>query len=114
MSIILVDDDTDITRIIEKYLGWVDQRVDAVAHDMGTAMKLDEWETAKLAIIDFHLPDGDGKQLCEWVRAHYPDVVRVLLTGRPELLRGVEFAHYVFSKLDLRGKAFADVVKRYA
>lgn len=112
MSVIVVDDDPDLQEIVKTYVSWQDRAVLATAVGLEEAKEL-PWNDATLAIIDYQLPDGNGEMLCVWLAEAHPNVIRVMLTGRPELLRDPGIAHHAFSKLDLRGKEFTDVVRRF-
>jgi CheY-like chemotaxis protein len=55
-----------------------------------------------LALIDLHLPDGDGVEVAGELQVRYPDLPMLLMTGCPFLLReradGVKYFRQVLQK----------------
>ncbi len=78
-KVILVEDDVDVSLMLSRQL----QRggyVVAVAGSLADARELvrEPWD---LAILDRHLPDGDGIELCCELREAVPHAYIVMLTG---------------------------------
>lgn len=38
-----------------------------------------------LCLVDFHLPDGDGAQLCRWIRSRFPELPVIFITVNNQL-----------------------------
>ena len=93
-SILLVDDDPAILRLLGRWL-------EIAGYDVRTAADGKEAKTAiearcpQIIITDWEMPDVDGPELCRWVRAQsLPHYVYVLFltvrSGLNDLVRGLE------------------------
>jgi PAS domain S-box-containing protein len=79
-TIAVVDDDPDITRLLEATLtadGWcvLPARTTADAKSMLETVPL------QLVLLDYHMPDGNGLDLLKWVKAKRPESVVIMITG---------------------------------
>ena len=83
--LLLVDDDADFCSSLYDVLSQRDCRV-AIAHSSTEAVKQFHAQNFRTVIVDWRLPDIDGLQLLQQIRAEQPNMQTVLITGhRPEL-----------------------------
>ena len=54
------------------------------ATSWGQAMAISQKATVDLAILDLHLPDGDGHELVKRLANDHPGIQIIVLTGSPE------------------------------
>lgn len=80
MKILVVDDDQDLLALIAFALTQGGFAVIKAA-DVRTALRLFAAESPDLAILDINLPDGNGFQICEAIRAE-SQVPIMMLTAR--------------------------------
>jgi two-component system, NtrC family, response regulator PilR len=79
-AFLVVEDDPLLSRALERFLGRYG-RV-RVAHTAEAAYRLLESERALVgAILDWHLPDGDGITVLRRVRSFWPSLPTLLLTA---------------------------------
>ncbi len=78
-SILVIDDEDAILELIEFHLGQ-DHRC-ATALSAEDAFKLLEKESFHLVLTDINLPGASGFDVCEFVRAHCPETVLMMMTG---------------------------------
>ncbi|MEX2214162.1 MAG: response regulator [Phycisphaeraceae bacterium] len=84
-AIIIVDDDTDLCDNLWSILHDRRYRV-GIAHDIDDAQALIEARDFSIALIDLKLPQGDGTQLLQLIKARQPDARAILISGhRAEL-----------------------------
>ncbi len=81
-TILVVDDEPQITRLAQDYLLRDGFRV-LVAGDGGTAITLARHEQPDLVVLDLNLPGMDGLEVCRTLR-RFSDVPIVMLTARVE------------------------------
>jgi len=83
--ILLIEDDDHIAGLITLILGRVNRRV-LRARDCETGMQLfnDHRPSIDLVIVDSMLPDGEGGQLCQQLRAERPHLPVLLTSGREQ------------------------------
>jgi diguanylate cyclase (GGDEF)-like protein len=79
-NIILVEDDANISLMLSRQLGKRGYAVKTAA-TMAAARELVRQDPWDLAILDRHLPDGDGIDLCRELRATDPHAYIVMLTA---------------------------------
>jgi two-component system OmpR family response regulator len=84
LSILLVDDDTQIRQLLSDYLGGFGMSVVAVADGKAMAEALDK-KLFDLIILDLMLPGDDGLTLCRSLRAS-SDIPILMLTARGEAM----------------------------
>ena len=81
-KVLVVDDSLSVRKVVEKAL--MGRGVEVLSAATGTeAMELIEQERPDIVVCDVILPDKDGYQICEYVRAH-PDMARtpvLLISG---------------------------------
>lgn len=83
--ILLIEDDDQIASLIALILGRVKRRV-LRARDCAGGLELFEQHRPgiDLVIVDSLLPDGDGAQLCQQLRAARPKLPVLLTSGRDQ------------------------------
>jgi DNA-binding response OmpR family regulator len=79
---LLVDDDTDLARLLRDYLVPHGVSLDHVAHGQAALERL-AIETYDIVLLDVMLPGLDGFEVCRRIRASH-DVALVMLTARGE------------------------------
>jgi DNA-binding response OmpR family regulator len=79
---LLVDDDTDLARLLHDYLLPHGVSLDHVAHGQAALERLAS-ETYDVVLLDVMLPGLDGFEVCRRIRASH-DVALVMLTARGE------------------------------
>ncbi len=77
--VLVVDDDPTVREVVVSYLRAAGHTVDEAA-DGATALSLMEERPADLVVLDLMLPDVDGLEVCERVRARR-DVPVIMLTA---------------------------------
>ena len=83
MEVFYVEDDKTIADSVKEYLNR--QNCKVAIFETVTAVKkaLQSWIPA-LVLIDWNLPDGEGKDLCLWIRERVVDLPIIILTVRGE------------------------------
>ena len=81
MEVFYVEDDKTIADSVKEYLNR--QNCKVAIFETVTAVKkaLQSWIPA-LVLIDWNLPDGEGKDLCLWIRERVVDLPIIILTVR--------------------------------
>lgn len=77
--LIVVDDETDVRRMLEDYFGAAGFHVRSTGDGNGLRRLLDQ-EAADLVVLDLGLPGEDGLSLARWLRERH-DLGIVMLTG---------------------------------
>ncbi|QLH80608.1 response regulator [Halosimplex pelagicum] len=82
-TVLVVDDDPDLTALAGAYLGRIDDVSVRTATDANDALaRVDE--TVDCVVSDYEMPAMDGLALLDAVDAAHPDVDLVLFTGAAE------------------------------
>ena len=81
-SILLVDDDPQLIRLVRANLEAVDYRV-LIAMDARSALKLADMEIPDMIILDIMLPEIDGYELCQRIR-EFSSTPIIMLTAKVE------------------------------
>jgi putative two-component system response regulator len=107
VSVLLVEGDADEARLareaLERELGDVSV---TVAHDLASAERLCRGSTWSLVLLDAKLPDGDGIELIDAVRASAPSVPIVMLADAGP--QGVEAFRRGASDYVVKSKRYHD------
>jgi diguanylate cyclase (GGDEF)-like protein len=82
-SVLIVDDEPYILPTLSALLGREFDVLTAGSAD--EAQGVFETRPVDLVLTDQRMPRRTGLQLLEWVRTHFPDTVRILMTGYAEL-----------------------------
>jgi CheY-like chemotaxis protein len=80
-TVLIVDDDPQILRLLEKMLTPLKVTVLAAARP-SAALRICEQQTLDLLIADIALPEMDGGKLAERVLQLQPDAAVLLISGR--------------------------------
>jgi CheY-like chemotaxis protein len=78
--ILIVDDSQDLTHVIADFLGMYGYRV-STARDGHDALECMNSEHIQVVVSDIHMPRMDGFTLMGEIKAKYPKVPIVLITG---------------------------------
>jgi signal transduction histidine kinase len=99
--VLVVDDEEALAENVAEIIGTLGVET-AIAHDGRTALALAASHDFDVALIDVRLPDGDGMSLLAPLRARFPFMQLVLVTGNATLEGAIAA---------VRGGAFAYVLK---
>ncbi|MCD4675536.1 MAG: sigma-54 dependent transcriptional regulator [Desulfobacula sp.] len=80
-NILAVDDEKDMTRLLQRTLEPEINCNVSVAFSAKMAMTILEQEAFDLVICDIRMPGMDGFELLEYIRSNYPDLTVVMLTA---------------------------------
>lgn len=83
-TLLAVDDDADIRTVLKANLGLHGFDV-ITAADLTAARNIIKSTVPALIILDLTLPDGDGLDFCEEVKAIHPQIPVIMLTARDKL-----------------------------
>ncbi len=83
-KILLIDDDSDILKVLKANLELQDFNVSTAASWSEGQGILDSIKP-DLVLLDIMLPDGDGFKICRVIRKHYPKLPIILLTARDKI-----------------------------
>jgi DNA-binding NtrC family response regulator len=90
-TIVVVDDDADTAGLLRELLERRGYRaVAALSGDR--CLEFLRADVAHVVIIDIQMPGMSGIELCRVLRARYPEVVAIVLTGRAELSCAIDAA----------------------
>jgi CheY-like chemotaxis protein/anti-sigma regulatory factor (Ser/Thr protein kinase) len=112
-DILIVDDDPDFVRLMERMLDNPLKRYRvASAHSGREALGLIEWRTPDLVLLDLDMPDIDGFELCRRIRAN-PDwgALRVVIVSGQEEWDVSNTLHGQFAVSRAAGLASSEVLK---
>lgn len=104
IRLLLVEDDTDLGRLLSKYLSIQGIEVILVPDNM-TALSVLEETLFDIAVLDVMLPDRDGFSLAEIIRKKYPQMPFLFLTARKQkedVLKGLSLGadDYIMKPFD--------------
>ena len=88
-KILLVDDDKNICASLSLILESRGYEID-VAHTGKQAIEKSETSIYNLAVLDIKLPDIEGTQLLKAMRQTSPKMVKIMLTGYPQLQNAID------------------------
>ncbi len=87
-----VEDDRNIALSVKEYLEQKDFRV-TVCETLARAKLLIEVHIPSCVLLDWNMPDGQGADLCRWIRSRWKDLPVVFLTVRgdsPDIVTGFQ------------------------
>jgi ActR/RegA family two-component response regulator len=91
--LLIVDDDEALSQLLAWDFEDLEYRVWR-ARDCGQALAAARVIAFDFALIDFHLPDGDGRTLSHWLQRILPQVQMVMMSGdRPGASSGGPNGH---------------------
>jgi DNA-binding response OmpR family regulator len=82
-SILVIDDDTKLNRLLEEYLGSYNYKVSSVENPKDGLVKLRN-SHFDLVILDIMLPEMDGFEVCKQIRKDHETPI-IMLTARGEV-----------------------------
>ena len=91
--ILIVDDDPSITEVLKIILETRGYKVDTASTGK-EAMEKSEEKIYNLAILDIKLPDMEGTKLLKAMRETSPKMIKIMLTGYPQLQNAIEALNY--------------------
>lgn len=83
--ILLMDDETSIVQLLTRLLQRSDYKV-TVALDGKEGMELYRNDPADLVIVDIFMPEMDGLEVIRQLKAEFPDVHLIAISGAPKNL----------------------------
>ena len=84
VRILILDDDSAITRVMQTALARKDFTVDAVSDPMLVEAQLQE-KSYHIIILDYVLPGLDSESVLGWIRAYQTEASIVVVTGFPSM-----------------------------
>jgi len=91
--ILIVDDDPSITEVLKIILEARGYEVDTASTGKEAIEKSEE-KIYNLAILDIKLPDMEGTKLLKAMRETSPKMIKIMLTGYPQLQNAIEVLNY--------------------
>lgn len=82
-NIFYIEDDIDIAKSVKTYLESKSFSV-SIFNDISTAKNNIIKKMPALCLIDINLSDGNGKDLCKWIRKSYPELPIIFITVKNE------------------------------
>lgn len=89
LEIFYIEDDVSIAQAVKEYFEQLNYKVTVfpmIEEAKKTMLKF----TPAIVLIDWNMPDGQGDDLCRWIRAKWEDLPIIFLTARSD-------NHYVIS-----------------
>jgi len=83
-SILVVDDDTELRKVLSSILSEEGYSVKTVENGK-QAIEVSEKTRFDLALIDIKLPDMEGTELLNRLKAKQPHIVMIIVTGFPTI-----------------------------
>jgi len=83
-SILAIDDDQDILRVLKANLELHNFKV-ITADSWAEGQKALSEDTHDLVILDIILPDGNGIDICRTIRTQYPSLPIIMLTAKDKI-----------------------------
>jgi len=104
-SILVVDDDPSIRKVLAAILEEKGYNVDAVENGE-KAIRKSKTRFYNLALIDIRLPDMEGTELLTQMKQTIPKMIKVIITGYPSIQNAVEALNkgadaYIIKPLDI-------------
>jgi len=81
-KVLIVEDDVDIARLVQLQLRDIGCESDIIGNGLEALNRLNEPHEYDMLILDIMLPDCDGLQICEQVRASNQQTPILMLTAR--------------------------------
>ncbi|KPH90203.1 ATPase [Pseudoalteromonas undina] len=78
---LLVEDDADAAQITQLLLESLDVDTDIATSVKDCKARLEHNSNYDKVLLDMHLPDGTGLELAGFIKQHYPDIKRVIISG---------------------------------
>src|SRR6266513_2029664 len=87
--ILIIDDERPILLTLEALLGRHGYQVETAA-TASIGVKLLKTKSPALVLLDLQLPDADGLQMLDQIKAEFPDTPVVILTAHDSLSNAIE------------------------
>src|SRR6476661_8286359 len=83
--VLVVEDDGDLRRLLRR--GLEEEGFEVMQASLGRdAVRLAEETTPELLVVDIGLPDADGRDVCQAIRARGVDSPVLFLTARDQMV----------------------------
>lgn len=92
-EIYYIEDDEDIAMTVKEYLSRKGYAV-YIFKTLENGKKALERHIPNIALIDWNMPDGEGKNLCRWIRSKWKELPVIFLTVRNDshdIISGFEY-----------------------
>ena len=89
LEIFYIEDDASIAQAVKEYFEQLNYKVTVfpiIEEAKKTMLKF----TPAIVLIDWNMPDGQGDDLCRWIRSKWEELPIIFLTARPD-------NHYIIS-----------------
>lgn len=83
-TILLIDDDTDILKVLKANLG-LHKFIVITAESWSEGQKALSINKPNILILDLMLPDGNGIEICRTLRMQYPTLPIIMLTAKDKI-----------------------------
>lgn len=83
LEIFYIEDDVSIAQAVKEYFEQLNYKVTVfpmIEEAKKTMLKF----TPAIVLIDWNMPDGQGDELCRWIRAKWEDLPIIFLTARSD------------------------------
>jgi two-component system response regulator PilR (NtrC family) len=90
IQILVVDDEKEILKSIERYFSFFDDVEMLFASTYEQAIEIMEKEHPRMYILDINLPDGNGLKLVKIIKQHSAANQVIMITGASDLSRVFE------------------------
>lgn len=88
-SILIIEDDLTFSRILKAWFVRRDFSVETVVNGSETRKKIKE-NTPEVVICDLRLPGESGLSILEWIKAEYPKLTVIMMTGFADIQSAVK------------------------
>ena len=89
LEIFYIEDDVSIAQAVKEYFEQLNYKITVFPMIEEAKKKMLKF-TPAIVLIDWNMPDGQGDDLCRWIRAKWEDLPIIFLTARSD-------NHYVVS-----------------
>ena len=89
LEIFYIEDDVSIAQAVKEYFEQLNYKITVFPMIEEAKKKMLKF-TPAIVLIDWNMPDGQGDDLCRWIRAKWEDLPIIFLTARSD-------NHYVIS-----------------
>ena len=83
IDIYCIEDDENIAQSVKTYMEQRDAKV-TVLGTIAEARRALRNHTPAIVLLDWNMPDGQGEELCQWIRARWSRLPLIFLTVRGE------------------------------
>lgn len=83
-SVLFVDDDMNLLRGIRRALHQQPYEI-FTANSAELAIEMFQRHAFDLVVVDQHMEGQPGTKLIAWIAENFPDTVRIMLTGNPDV-----------------------------